>query len=165
MTPSVAVHCAEGGTAIITHIRDHDHVDVLAIERLPAGLDPAVTWLTRTFPDLRLPAGVRVIIDADGLGQALWDRLGITTRGRTRSGGWRLYTEVGKDRQEIVNALLVGQSAGRIAVRPTPHEPALRKALLSYKRTVGDDGVIGGEMVVALGLTLVGKVPGVPKIY
>ncbi len=45
-----------------------------------------------------------------------------------------------------MNALLVAQQEQRIRILPSPHGAAMRRALISYRRTVADDGVIGGEM-------------------
>jgi hypothetical protein len=157
---SVAVHAAETGTAILTFSRDQvDHVEVLAIDRLPAGLDPAVAWLLDAFPAFPLTDGAWVVIDTDGLGQALADRLGVR-----HHRGWKLYDKRGRDRQELVNALLVAQSEGRITIASTPHEGAMRKALLGYRRTVSEDGIVGGELVVALALAVVGRRPSRPKV-
>jgi hypothetical protein len=151
-----AIHAAEAGTAILTYTRDlEDRIEVTAIERLPAGLDPIVSWLGP-----QTPLGCHFIVDAAGLGQALWDRLGARYRRR----GWTLYEARGRDRQELVNALLVAQSEGRIAIAPTSHADAMKKALLGYRRTVGEDGAIGAELVVALALAVVGRRPSVPRV-
>jgi hypothetical protein len=91
--------------------------------------------LYAAFPGIPRIGDAHVTIDADGLGQALWDRLNVSHRR-----GWTLYDKRGRDRQEIVNCLLVAQSDGRIAIAPTPHEDAMRKALLGYRRTVATTG-------------------------
>ena len=155
---SIAIAAAEAGTAAIVFDRDRfDVVDVTTIERFAAGLDPVVSWLASAIPAVDKPF---VVIDVDGLGQALWDRLGVR-HGR----GWRLYDRRGRDRQELVNALLVAQSEGRIRIHPSRHGDALRKALLAYHRTVGDDGVVGGELVVALALAAAVRRPAKPRVY
>lgn len=151
LSPSIAIHAAGSGTALLVYRRDHrDLIDVEAIVRLPAGLDPIVAWL-----EANLARRQAVILDADGLGQALADRLQIRRRR-----GWSLYAKHGRERQEIVNKLLVATSEKRIHIRQSPHAEAMRKALASYRREVADDGLIGSELVVALGLTLVGPRPG-----
>jgi hypothetical protein len=157
---SIAIHAAEAGSAILTFDRDaQDNVEVSRIDRLPAGLDPCVDWLRSAFPDFPGIGTGHVVIDADGLGQALWDRLDVRYRR-----GWTLYDKRGRDRQELVNALLVAQSEGRVAIGPTPHADAMRKALIGYRRTVGEDGVVGGELVVALALAVVGRRPPRPRV-
>lgn len=156
----VAIHASEAGTAILTFTRDRaDRVEVSRIDRLPAGLDPSVRWLLELFPAFPATADAWVVIDADGLGRALWDRLNVHHRR-----GWALYDRTGRDRQELVNGLLVAQSERRIRILPSTHGDAVRKALTAYRRTVGEDGVIGGELVVALALAVVGRRPAVPRV-
>lgn len=143
-----AIHAAEAGTAVIVSERDAaGRIDVRTIERLSAGLDPVAAWLAATFPKLPDLEGATVTIDADGLGRALWDKLKVR-----KSGGWRLFDANGRERQALVNALLVAMSDRRLHIGRSVHEAALRKALAGYKKIVGDDGIIGGELVVALAL-------------
>jgi len=143
---TVTIAAGETGTAILSFARDErNHVNVSRIDRLPPGLDPIVDWLAAAFPDGL--GGALVTIDGAGLGQALWARLKVR-----RADGWRLYAKYGRDRQELVNGLLVATSEGRVHVAPSPHGEALRKALLSYHKVIAEDGLIGGELVVALAL-------------
>ena len=143
---SVTIAAGEAGTAILSFDRDErDHVNVSRIDRLTPGLDPVVDWLAAAFPDGL--GGALVTIDGNGLGQALWARLHVR-----HADGWRLYDKYGRDRQEIVTSLLVAQSEGRIHISPSPHGEVLRKALASYHKVIGEDGLIGGELVVALAL-------------
>lgn len=144
-----AIHAAEAGTAILVYDRDGDRFEVDSIERLPAGLDPAADWLRATFPTLPAIDDDTVTIDADGLGRALWDLLKVRHKP-----GWRLYAGYGRERQELVNGLLVALSDRRVRIEPSMHEDAMRKAMAGYRRTVGEDGVIGGELVVALALAV-----------
>ena len=157
------VCAAEGGTAILTSLRDaYDLVDVISIARLQAGLGPAAKWLRAEIPDfLSLDRKTQVMVDAAGLGQSLFDHLQVAHR---RS--WVLFSKRGRDRQELVNALLVAEQEKRIRIRPSPHADAMRKALLSYHRVIGEDGVIGGEMVIALALAVAGRRRmGSPRIW
>jgi hypothetical protein len=153
---NVAIAAGEPGTAILTFDRDaQDHINVSRIDRLPAGLDPAVDWLARAFPDFPVIGdAARVVVDTEGLGQALWARLRVGDQD-----GWTLYEKRGRDRQELVNALLVATSEGRIHISPSPHGEALRKALLSYHKVIADDGIIGGELVSALALAIIPPEP------
>jgi hypothetical protein len=145
---NLSVAAGEAGTAILSFTRDAaGNIDVSSIDRLPAGLDPAVSWLTAAFPDFAALGGALVTVDGAGLGQALWARLKVR-----RADGWRLYAKYGRDRQELVTGLLVALSEGRVHVAPSPHGEALRKAMLAYKKVVGDDGLIGGELILALAL-------------
>jgi len=158
---SYNVRATSAGSAILTTTRDRaDHVTVTGIDRLPSGLDPCARWLRDHLPErLAVPRGTQVVVDADGLGQALFDHV----RGKHRR-GWRLYEKHGRDRQELVNALLVAEQEQRILIRPGNHGDAMRKALLGYRREVGDDGSIGAELVVALALAVVWRRPIAPKV-
>lgn len=143
------LHAAEAGTGIVVYEREaEDRIHVSAMERLPSGIDAAAAWLRSAFPAGPESLGEdTVTIDADGLGNALWKKLRLVPRH-----GWRLYVRSGRDRQELADALLVAISDRRISIDPSPQETALRKALTVYRRTVDVDGVIGGELVVALAL-------------
>lgn len=150
----VAVRLSETGTAILSYQRSPtDEIEIEAIERLPAGLDAAAAWLRATFPTLPHIAPAQVIIDAGGLGRALVDLLRVELRP-----GWKVYDRHGRDRQELVNALLVAVADGRLHIAPSAHADAMRKALATYRREVGEDGAIGGELVTALALATFGRV-------
>jgi hypothetical protein len=143
---NVTIAAGETDTAVMCYDRDaQGAIAVSSIDRLPPGLDPAVDWLAEAFPDGL--GGALVTIDGNGLGQALWSRLHVR-----HADGWRLYDKYGRDRQEIVTSLLVAQSEGRIHISPSPHGEALRKALASYHKVIGEDGLIGGALVVTLAL-------------
>lgn len=109
---SYAIHAAENGTAVVIYERDGARIEVESIERLPAGLDPAAEWLQAWFPDLPDIGDDQIVIDADGLGRALWDKLKVR-----RQRGWRLYDRVGLRRQELANALLVAMSDRRVHIQ------------------------------------------------
>ncbi len=145
---NVTIAAGETGTAVMRYDRDaQGTIAVSSIDRLPPGLDPAVEWLATAFPDFPGIGDAQGTIDGNGLGQALWARLHV------RAGaGWTLYDKRGRDRQEIVDALLVATSEGRIHISPSAHGEALRKALSTYHKVIGDDGIVGGELVVALAL-------------
>jgi hypothetical protein len=158
---NVTIAAGETGTAIMSYDRDAaGNVNVTTIERLPAGLAPAVAWLTAAFPKLPvIGAASTITIDGNGLGQALWSRL------KARPvGGWRLYGKVGRDRQELATALLIAQDEKRVHISPSPHADALRKALLSYHKTIGEDGILGGELITALALACLPR-PRPPRVY
>ena len=123
---NVTIAAGETGTAIMRYDRDAQaNVDVSSIDRLPAGLDPAVDWLARAFPDFPAIGDAHVTIDATGLGQALWARLHVD-----RNRAWKLYDKRGRDRQELVDHLLVATSEGRIHIAASAHGEALRKIAL-----------------------------------
>ena len=159
----ITIAAGETGTAVMRYDRDaQGTIDVSGIDRLPAGLDPAVEWLARAFPDLPRIGDARVTIDGTGLGQALWARLKVRVGdGWHRPDGWTLYERRGRDRQELVDALLVATSEGRIHIAPSPHGEALRKALSSFHKVIGEDGAVGGELVAALALAALPP----PKVY
>jgi hypothetical protein len=154
MSMSVAIVAGEAGTAILTYTRDGDRVDVKSIDRLAAGLGPAVDWLSGTFPEFPKVGDARVVIDSEGLGQALWNRLKVSGLD-----GWTLYELHGRDRQELSNALLVAESEKSIHIASSPHGEALRKALLSFSRVLDETGRLGGELVTALALAVLPPPP------
>jgi hypothetical protein len=155
---SVLVHAIAAtttGTAIASGrwSPDRSGLDVERIARLPAGLDPAVKWVTDEFPDfpsLGQGRSVQAVIDTDGLGEALWDRLFRYRHVR----GWSRCDLRGRDRQALSNVLLVAMSNRMIRITDTTHESALRRALGELHRAVGEDGVVGAEMTTALALAV-----------
>lgn len=158
---NVTIAAGETGTAVMRYDRDaQGNVDVEGIDRLPTGLDPVVEWLTAAFPDFPGIGGAHVTIDGTGLGQALWARLKVR-----RADGWTLFERRGRDRQELVDSLLVATSEGRIHISPSPHGEALRKALASYHKVIGEDGVVGGELVAALALASISPPRRPPRVY
>ena len=67
---------------------------------------------------------------------------------------WR-YDERGVDRQKLVNVVVVAVSNQTLQFAPgLAGMDAMTKAMTSYRRTVGVDGTIGSELVVALALAL-----------
>jgi hypothetical protein len=143
----VGVVVVECGAAIVTVERDEDdRLLVTAIERLPYSLG-VVADRVRALDDEAV-----VVIDAEGLGSALWGVLGHPED----TEHWQLYAGRGLERQALVDALLVAVEAGRFRFAPALEEQeAMNKALLSYRRQVREDGVIGSELVVALLLALI----------
>jgi hypothetical protein len=66
-----------------------------------------------------------------------------------------LYAGRGLERQALVDELLVAVQEGRFHFAPGLEEQeAMSKALLSYRRVIREDGLIGSELVVALLLAL-----------
>jgi hypothetical protein len=91
----------------------------------------------------------QVTIDHEGLGTALWIFLGRPAR------PWQLYTGRGLDRQQLVDRLLVAIQGDRFHFAPgLAEQDAMTKAMVSYRRQVREDGLIGSELVVALLLAL-----------
>ena len=138
----VGVVVAERGSAIVTV--DHGPDDALlvtAIERLPFELRSVTTRVRALDPD------ARVVIDAEGLGGALWAILGRPED----TEHWQLYAGHGVERQALVDALLVAIEEGRFHFAPgLADQESMSKALLGYRRQVREDGLIGSELVVAL---------------
>ncbi len=150
----VGIVIADRGSAIVTVDRDADDaLLVVGIERLPFSL-AAVTERVRALDDPE----TRFIVDAEGLGSALWAVLG-------RPGDkhhWKLYTGRGIERQALVDELLVAMQEDRFYFSPgLAEQEAMSKALLSYRRQVREDGLIGSELVVALLLALIPP----PRVY
>jgi hypothetical protein len=145
---SAGVVIVDRGAAIVTVERSEgEQLLCTGIERLPFDLD-AVTEAARSLD----PAS-RVVIDAEGLGSALWAVLG-------RPEVWQLYAGRGLERQALVDELLVAIQEGRFHfAAELPEQPAMNKALVSYRRQVREDGQIGSELVVALLLAILPPPP------
>ena len=159
---SHAVRLTEQGGVILTATRDQDDdVVVTAIQTLPARLaefDARLRELCDPFP--KLPPDTAVIIDGEGLGKALW--LGLRVERRR---AWLLYERRAKDRQELADSLRAAQYQRRVHIVSDDHAADMREGLKHYRVEVGDDGVIGGNLVVALALAVAVKPPPVPRIW
>lgn len=128
------------GSAIVDVERDDDALLVTGIERAPFDLSAVADRLGE------LPDADVLVVDAEGLGAALWAALGGADRE-----GWSLYTGRGLERQALVDALVVAVHENRFHFAPAlPEQAAMTKALTTYRREVGADGQIGSELVVAL---------------
>jgi len=147
----IGVVVADRGAAIVTVKRGPDDaLLVTAIERLPFDL-AAVTERVRA-----LDPEARYIIDAEGLGSALWAVLGRPDEPEH----WQLYAGRGLERQALVDTLLVAIQEGRFHFAPgLAEQAAMSKALAGYRRQVREDGLIGSELVVALLLALIPPPP------
>jgi len=148
----IGIVIADRGGAIVTVERDDaDALLVTGIERLPFDL-AAVTDRVRALADPE----ARYIVDAEGLGNALWAVLGRSEDAEH----WVLYTGRGLERQALVDELLVAMQEDRcLFASGLVEQEAMSKALLGYRRQVRDDGLIGNELVVALLLALVPPPP------
>ncbi|HEY5519141.1 MAG TPA: hypothetical protein VIK08_00640 [Candidatus Limnocylindrales bacterium] len=161
MTVYIARITEAGGVILTTTRTIADDVTVTAVERPPATLEAFRDRLQALCDDFpALPPNTRVVIDAEGLGSALWDALRVDRRR-----GWQLYAKRGRERQELPDALRVAQLEQRIHIHKGEHDDALRKALLGYRVEVREDGIIGGELVVALCLAVAGKRPPKVRVY
>lgn len=145
---NIGVVVADRGAAIVTVKRSpEDALLVTAIERLPFDL-AAVTDRVRALEDPE----ARFVIDAEGLGSALWGVLGRPDDPEH----WQLYSGRGLERQALVDELLVAIEQGRFRFAAAlPEQPAMSKALAGYRRQVREDGLIGSELVVALLLAII----------
>jgi hypothetical protein len=134
------------GSAIVSVEHDDASRLVTGIERLPFDLSTVAERVRQLAPDNR------VVIDADGLGNALWAALGPPGDAEH----WLLYAGRGLERQALVDRLLVAihQDAFHFASGLAEQE-AMSKALVNYHRAVKEDGLIGSELVVALLLALI----------
>jgi hypothetical protein len=143
---SVGVVIAERGAAIVHVERSaEDALLVVGIERHPSDLAIVVARVAGLADDTRF------VVDAEGLGTALWAILGAPDDPPAR-----LYSGRGQERQALVDGLLVAMHENRFHFAPgLAEQPAMSKALLSYRRQVREDGLIGSELVVALLLAIV----------
>ena len=144
----VGVVIADRGSAIVSVERSPDNaLLVTGIERLAFDLGP-VTERIWAFAE----PDARFVVDAEGLGSALWAVLG-PPRDKHH---WTLYTGRGFERQALVDELLVAMQQERFHFAPRlAEQEAMGKALQSYRRQVREDGVIGSELVVALLLAII----------
>jgi hypothetical protein len=174
MTRHVGIVIADRGSAIVTVERGAANALVVTgIERLPFDL-AAVTERVRALEDPETPTNFEVfqssgrggsparaqfVVDAEGLGSALWAVLGRPRR------NWRLYSGRGLERQALVDELVVAIQEDRFHFAPDlALQAVLDKALLSYRRQVREDGQIGSEVVVALLLALIPPPPRPPRM-
>jgi hypothetical protein len=158
---SVGVVVADHGAAIVsverepevTH-RDAERMDltetetflVTDIERMPFD----VAALARRLKEMDNP-DIQWEIDADGVGGALWTVVG----GPDNAQHWHLYSGRGLERQALVDELIVAVEEGRFHFTSgLTEQAAMSKAMVGYRRSVKEDGVIGSELVVALCLAI-----------
>ena len=153
MTKHIGVTIVDRGAALVHVEHDGDELLCTAVERLPFDLDAVAGRVKALDAEL---AEVTFVIDADGLGNALWAVLGSPDDEQR----WSLYTERGAARQALVDRLLVAISRGVFHFAPNlPEQSAMTKALQGYRRQVHDDGIVGSELVVALLLALIPPPP------
>jgi hypothetical protein len=154
----IGVVVAARGAAIVTVERSpEDALLVTGIERLPFSL-AVVTDRVRSLEDPE----ARFVVDAEGLGSALWAVLGRPVDELH----WQPYAGRGIERQALVDELLVAMQQDRFHFAPGLHEQeAMSKALLGYRRQVREDGLIGSELVVALLLALIPPEPEYVSVY
>lgn len=144
---TVGIVVADRGAAIVHVDRDSDDALVVSgIERLPFDLGIVVARIAE------LGDGERFVVDAEGLGTALWAILGHPDDDEH----WRLYSGRGIERQALVDGLLVAIHEGRFHFASgLIEQDAMSRALLGYRRQVREDGLIGSELVVALLLAII----------
>jgi hypothetical protein len=144
---SIGIVIADRGSAIVTAERDDENaLLVTSIERLPFDLG-AVTDRVYALKDPE----ARHVIDAEGLGSALWAVLGSPDDEKH----WQLYSGRGLERQALVDELLVAVQQDRFRFAAgLDEQPAMTKAMVNYRRQVKEDGLIGSELVVAMLLAI-----------
>jgi hypothetical protein len=155
----VGVTITSAGSALV-HV---DHAAdaallVTAIERLPFSLSAVADRVRELDGEV---AAMRFVVDGEGVGGALWQALG-PPKDRKR---WQLYAGRGIERQALVDRLLVAVHQGTLHFAPRlADQEAMSKAIVSYRREVQADGVIGSELVVALLLALIPSPRPAPTI-
>jgi hypothetical protein len=131
---------------------------VVHIERLGPDDTAALARLTEIAKET-VDDDPFVTFDAEGMGRSVRQTL-QTRRQQDREqvplNTWpRLYEGAGKARQALADILWKTKHLGQLnVVAGIPHGDDLSRALTTYQRNVGDDGALGGELVVALALTL-----------
>jgi hypothetical protein len=144
----IGVVIRDGGAAIVTVTRKPADDVVVDIERLPFDVDVVAA---RVGTAAAASKDSRVIVDAEGLGNALWAIVAPKPRGER----WHLYSGRGLERQVLVDQLVVAMHDASVHFAPglLAQEP-MTKALLGYRRQVREDGLIGSELVIALCLAI-----------
>jgi hypothetical protein len=144
----VGVVIRDQGSAIVVVERDAENALVATgIERLPFNLAD-VTKRVQALDD----SETSFTVDAEGLGSALWALLGRPDDVEH----WQLYSGRGFERQTLVDELLVAIEEHRFHFAPgLVEQEAMSKALISFRRQVREDGLIGSELVVALLLAVI----------
>ncbi len=150
----IGIVIADRGAAIVTVERDDGRR--AARHRASSGCPSTSAAVTERVRALDGSPDARYVIDAEGLGSALWAVLGHADD----AGHWTLYTGRGLERQALVDALLVAVQEDRFRFAAgLAEQEAMSKALTGYRRQVRDDGLIGSELVVALLLALIPPAP------
>lgn len=91
------------------------------------------------------------VIDSEGLGGALFRLLADPDNDERMS----LFSARGIERQALVDGLVVAVQDGSFHFAPgLSDQDSMNRALRAFRRQVGDDGIIGAELVVALTLAL-----------
>jgi hypothetical protein len=144
VTEHVGITIVERGAAVVTVDRsEDDELLVTGIERMAFNLD-LVAARARDLDD----GERRFMVDGDGVGSALYSVVGGDKR-------WTLFQGRGIERQSLVDELLVVVAERRLRFAPgLAEQEAMNKALVSYRRQVRDDGLIGSELVTALCLAI-----------
>lgn len=166
------VAAPHGAIVMVEHPTEGGYL-IVGIETLPLGiaaLGKRVGELVTERPDAQL------VVDGKGIGSALWDVLvgderivrdelasRLTLPGDGAPQAW-LYQGLGLDRQRLVNVLVTADAQEEVhAEGGLAHFEALHKALLSYDPNVREDGEFGSELVVALCLALLPRLPAAPR--
>jgi hypothetical protein len=159
----IGCRMASAGSALVSVALDtsmgssHPIRRCTGIERLPFDVGKVADRLEA----LDLRRRDLIVIDGEGAGMALWIALG-SPRGKRH---FRLYEATGRDRQALVDPFPAMIRDGTFSfARDLAHQDAMTKALVSYRREIADDGVIGSELAVALFLAVGHRPVPRPKI-
>lgn len=154
-TTQIGVATRGQAGAIVTGERDPEgRALVIEVERFSYAVEPIVARLTalRTAePD------AAVIVDVEGIGDALWELLGRPRR------PWHLYAKHGTERQELSRALLVIVAQDRLRFGEVAEAEAMKKALAALTRDPREDGP-GSDLTTALALAVGDFRPRPPRI-
>lgn len=142
-----AVVRGSGGAIVSVELAGDGHRTVTGIERFPFAAEPVVERVRGLRAD---EPRSTVVVDAEGLGDAVWELLDESRHRR----GWRLYAKHGVERAELTRDLVVAVARRTFSFAPNLAEAeAMRKALTSLTRDVREDGP-GSELAIALALVL-----------
>ena len=128
------------GGAIVSLERPHGAKPlVVGVERFAMRIEPVVAALREHRAKDR---ACRVVVDADGLGDAAWALLGKPQRRH----GWTLYGGRGVVRAELTRTLLVAVARALAQRVRCPAQGAEAPALVNHGATATRQGLDGGTV-------------------
>lgn len=155
MTVQAGIVIRDSGAAVVSCEMDAAGAAVVVgIDPLPFNFD-AVAERVREL-DAEVPRDGLLVVDAEGLGRALWASIAPPRKSRR----WRLYEGRGAERQELADRLVVAMHDSRIHFAAgLDAMDLMTRALVGYRRQVREDGLVGSELVVALCLAITPRPP------
>jgi hypothetical protein len=143
------------GAIVTAEHHPDERIMVTGIERFGYVVEPIVARLTELSETTTPEAGV---IDAEGLGDAVWELLDGPRR------PWQLYAKHGTERQALTRTLLVVVARDRLRFGEVDEAEAMKRAMLALTRDPREDGP-GSDLTVALALAVGSFRKPPPRIF